>query len=620
MADEQRLRDYLKRVTAELRQTRRALDEARDRAAEPVAVVGMACRFPGGVASPEDLWRLLVDGRDAVTGFPTDRGWDLDELYDPDPDRPGRTYVRHGGFLDAVDHFDAEFFGLSPREAAATDPQQRLLLETAWEAFERGGIDPLSLHGSRTGVFVGCHYQDHGTLLKTAPDGYEGYVVTASNTSVVSGRISYVLGLRGPAITVDTACSSSLTALHLACRSLRDGESGLALAGGVAVMATPASFTGFSRQRGLARDGRCKAFAGAADGMGLAEGVGLLVLERLSDARRNGHPVLAVVRGSALNQDGASNGLTAPSGPAQEAVIRQALADARLTPADVDAVEAHGTGTTLGDPLHVDEPTPHVDWSAGAVELLTERRGWPVVDRPRRAGVSSFGVSGTNAHVILEAAPEPEPVPAPATGVLPWVLSARTPEALRDQAARLSDWLADRPSADPGAVAAALAGRSVFTHRAVVVGRTRDDLVSGLAGITTGEPGRDVVTDVATDPGGTAFVFPGQGSQWVGMGVELLADNVVFAERFGECAAALGKFVDWSPHEALSDAGLLGRVDVVQPLLWAVMVSLAAVWESFGVTPSAVVGHSQGEIAAACVSGALSLGDGARVVVLRSRA
>ncbi|MGI8311954.1 type I polyketide synthase [Saccharopolyspora hattusasensis] len=642
-----------------------------------MAIVGMACRFPGGVETPEQLWELLAAGGDVISEFPTDRGWDVDALYDPDPDRPGRTYVRHGGFLTDVDHFDAEFFGISPREAAATDPQQRLLLEAAWEGLERVGIDPLSLEGSRTGVFVGCHYQDHGTLLRGAPEGYEGYVVTASNTSVVSGRISYCLGLQGPAITVDTACSSSLTAVHLAAQSLRQGESTLAVAGGVAIMATPASFTGFSRQRGLARDGRCKAFAAAADGMGLSEGVGLVVLERLSDARRNGHPVLAVVRGSAVNSDGASNGLTAPSGPSQRAVIHQALAAARLSPHEVDAVEAHGTGTTLGDPieaqallatygqdrteplwlgsiksnighaqtasgvagvikmvlalrhgvlpatLHVDEPTPHVDWSAGAVRLLTEARPWPEVDRPRRAGVSSFGVSGTNAHVILESVPAGtgESTEQPTAGPLPWLLAARSRAALRAQAARLVEHLSgDGAPASLDVAHSLVASRSAFTHRAVLVGADREALVEGLTHLADDAPGPHVVVGEAADRGRTVFVFPGQGSQWVGMGADLLESSPVFAARFAECSEALERFVDWSPRAMLGDEAGLSRVDVVQSLLWAVMVSLAAVWESFGVRPDVVVGHSQGEIAAAVVSGALSVEDGARIVALRSRA
>ncbi|UMP03507.1 type I polyketide synthase [Amycolatopsis sp. EV170708-02-1] len=671
MAEEQKLRDYLKRVTAELRQTRRRLAEVEDRAPDPVAVVAMGCRFPGGVRTPEQLWRLLVAEADLVSGFPADRGWDADALYDPDPDTPGRTYVREGGFLSDVDDFDAGFFGISPREAAATDPQQRLLLETAWETLERAGIDPLSLKGSRTGVYVGCHYQDHGVLLKQAPDSYEGYVVTASNPSVVSGRIAYALGLEGPAVTIDTACSSSLTALHLAVQAVRHGECERALAGGVAVMATPASFTGFSRQRGLAHDGRCKAFADAADGMGLAEGVGLVLVERLSEARRLGHPVLAIVRGSAINQDGASNGLTAPNGTSQQEVIRQALVDARLSADQVDAVEAHGTGTTLGDPieaqallatygqsreqplwlgsiksnighaqtasgvagvikmvlamrngllpktLHVDKPSSHVDWSAGKVSLLTEARPWPEVDRPRRAGVSSFGVSGTNAHVILEHVPAEEPEPSTVDSVVPLVFSAKTEPALREAAWQLAP-LVGTGLPDVGFSLATT--RSGFERRAVLVARDGGSAEQGLRALADGKEVAGLVQGSAGDPGKVVFVFPGQGSQWAGMGLELYESSPVFASRLDECAEALSSFVDWSLPDVLGDEAALVRVDVVQPVLWAVMVSLAAVWESYGVRPDVVVGHSQGEIAAACVSGALSLVDGARVVALRSKA
>ncbi|WP_128382159.1 type I polyketide synthase, partial [Streptomyces cavernae] len=710
--------------------------------ADPIAIVGMACRYPGGVADPDDLWELVREGRDAVGPVPADRGWH--EWPDTD--------VVAGGFLADAAGFDAEFFGISPREALAMDPQQRLLLESAWEAFESAGVDPSSLRGSRTGVFVGGSVQEYATLLVNSPESTSGYTATGASSSVMSGRISYVLGVEGPTVTVDTACSSSLVALHLAAKSLGGGECDLAVAGGVTVMVTPGTFAEFGRQGAVAADGRCKAFGAGADGTGWAEGVGMLALERLSDARRNGHDVLAVLTGSAINADGASNGLTAPSGPAQQRVIGAALADAGVRPSDVDVVEAHGTGTALGDPieaqavlatygqdrpvplylgsiksnighsqhaagmasvikmvqalrhaelpatLHAEEPSPEVDWTAGAVELLTRTRPWPRTDHPRRAGVSGFGMSGTNAHVILEQAPTaaptsaeaeppsdaptsacagspsdaltgagteplsdaltgtdsgvdaPPPSPGPgapaqpgaaqapdpetgerrtggapaaaapttAPGPLAFVVSGHSPDALAAQAAALAAHL-DRTNPALADLAHSLVtSRTALAHRAVVVAPDRAALATGLQAVASGRPQAGVVRGEKSGRGRVAFVFPGQGAQWAGMGRELWDTSEVFADWMNRCEAALAPYADWSLREVV-DRGDLTDVDVVQPVSWAVMVSLAQVWRAAGVEPDAVVGHSQGEIAAAVVAGALSLDDGARVVSVRSR-
>jgi acyl transferase domain-containing protein/acyl carrier protein len=684
--------DYLKRLTIDLRKSRRRLQELEERRREPIAIIGIGCRFPGGANSPEELWELVADERDAISGFPTDRGWDLEHLYDPDPDRPGRSYVREGGFVERMGEFDAGFFGISPREALAMDPQQRLLLECGWEACEYGGIDPLSLRGSQTGVFVGLAYGGYAARLGgVVPPDLEAYMGISSTSSVASGRIAFTLGLEGPAMTIDTACSSSLVALHLACGSLRSGECSLALVGGATLLITPTMFVEFSRQRALAGDGRCKPFADAADGTGWSEGVGVLAVERLSDAQRLGHEVLAVVRGSAVNQDGASNGLTAPNGLAQQRVIRAALANAGLSAAEVDAVEAHGTGTRLGDPieaqallatygrerpdeqplwlgsiksnlghtqaasgmagtikvlmamrhgvlprtLHVDAPTRQVDWSAGGVALLREATAWVAEGRPRRAAVSSFGVSGTNAHVIIEQPPAPAALEDRAVavldgGALAWAISAPSAAGLRGQAERLRAAVAADAELKPGDAALSLAGRSAFDHRAVVVGADREELSNGLSALAAGAGGpageaMSVVEGVlgSGGPGGVVFVFPGQGAQWPGMAVELLDRSAVFARRIAECAQALAEHVDWRLDEVLRGercAPGLERVDVVQPVLFAVMVSLAELWGACGVRPDAVVGHSQGEIAAACVAGGLTLEQAAKLVALRSRA
>ncbi|MBP8534016.1 type I polyketide synthase [Streptomyces sp. MK37H] len=667
MSNEEKLVDYLKWTTAELHETRQRLREVQEDLEEPIAIVGMACRFPGGVRTPAQLWDLVADGRDAVSSFPTDRGWDLENLYHPDPENHGTSYVRAGGFIyDAAD-FDAEFFDIGAQEAAAIEPQQRMLLELAWEATESAGIDPHTLRGSRTGVYTGVMYHDYASRLDEIPEGLLGHVGNGNAGSVSSGRVAFTLGLQGAAVSLDTACSSSLVAMHLAAGALRRRECTLALAGGAAIMYTASVFQVASSQRQLSPDVRCRSFADAADGMVYGEGAGLLLLERLSDARRNGHAVLAVIRGSAINQDGASTGMAAPNGPAQQQLIRDALASALLSTGDVDAVEAHGTGTAFGDSielqallatygqdrpddrplllgsiksnightqaaagmagvikmvmamrrgvlprsLHIDRPTRLVHWRKGAVRLLTERMDWPRVDRPRRAGVSSFSASGTNAHVILEEFTESVEGAADGgardSGVMPWVLSARGAAALRDQARALATHMAVTPGLSPTDVGWSLVTtRSVFDHRAVVVGRGPDELRAGLAALAAGEPHPSVVgpdvarTGAAASASGTVFAFGGEGGHPPGTGAELYDRFPVFATAFDEVGELLGVK---GGRDASSRAGL-----------FAVYIALARLLASVGVRPDAVVGCGVGEIAAAHITGALDLAHACRLV------
>ncbi len=682
--------DGIKDETVASSVTRRPVDE-------PMAIIGMSCRYPGGVRSPQELWELVASGVDAIGAFPTDRGWDLEALFDGDRESPGTSHASEGGFIHDVWDFDASFFGISPREALAMDPQQRLLLEASWEALESAGIDPRSLRGSQTGVFVGAGNSPYGNNASAESASADGFHLTGTLGSVASGRIAYSFGLEGPAVSVDTACSSSLVALHLACGALRSGECSLALAGGATVMTTPELFIEFSRQRGLARDGRCKSFSASADGTSWAEGAGIVLLERLSDARRLGHRVLAVVRGSAVNQDGASNGLTAPNGLAQQRVIRQALANAGLSAEEVDAVEGHGTGTMLGDPieaqallatygqnrerplwlgsiksnighaqlaagvagvikmvaalqhgllpptLHVEEPSKDVDWSAGAISLLAEEAPWPRNGRPRRAAVSSFGVSGTNAHMIIEEgatvdelplaeeAPSEELDGVPGEGVLSdgvaaWVLSARGSDALRAHTERLRGFVLADDCIGVGDVGFSLAGRSTLEDRAVVIGDGRDQLLTGLAAVASGELAPNVIQGVARGAGKrVAFLFTGQGAQRVGMGRELYRAFPLFRSSLEEVGSELDAHLGCSLLELLfaeegsPAASLLDETMFAQAALFAVEVSLLRLLDAWGVRPDYLMGHSIGELTAAFAAGVFSLGDACKLVAARGR-
>ncbi|MEM7675165.1 MAG: type I polyketide synthase, partial [Myxococcota bacterium] len=671
-----RATELLRQSLQEVQRLRTALKKAEATASEPIAIISMACRTPGHVVDPEGFAALLDEGRDAITPFP-DR-WDADAIFDPNPDATGKTYTRHGGFLDNIESFDAAFFGIAGREARAMDPQQRLVLEVAWEALERGGVRPRNLRETATGVFVGSMGSDYGE----APlDDLDGYRLTGRAASVLSGRLAYVLGLQGPTMTVDTACSSSLVSIHLACAALRQRECDLALAGGVQTMSTPALFIEFSRLRGLATDGRCKSFSQEADGVGWAEGCGMLILKRLTDAQRDGDRILALIRGSAVNQDGPSQGLTAPNGPSQQRVIRGALAAGQLAPKDIDAIEAHGTGTTLGDPieagalaevfgasedrsmplwlgssksnightcaaagvlgtikmilalenerlpktLHCERPSTRIGWTDSPLALLTTAQPWPRNGaRVRRAGVSSFGISGTNAHIVLEEAPHADIASSTNSASGPLLLSARTDDALYKQAHRWANWLESNPQSSwTEVIGTAAFHREHFESRAVIHGE-RNSAVASLHKLAEGRTTAETTLRRAEEPGPVVFVCGGHGSQWPGMGRELFETSDAFRKTIEACDAALVPHVGWSVQSVLCasegpDIPPTERVDVVQPTLFAMSLGLAAAWKAWGIHPDAVVGHSVGEIAAAVICGALSLADGARLVAIRGQ-
>ncbi|KAA1250490.1 acyltransferase domain-containing protein [Mycobacterium simiae] len=684
MASHEELHTYLKQAVLELEKTRRRLREIEDKASEPIAIVGMACRYPGGVSSPADLWRAVSRRCDLVSGPPADRGWELENTDGAD------SHI--AGFVHEVTAFDADFFGISTREAAVMDPQQRLALEASWEAFERAGIDSAAELADETGVFLGMASftsgQSEATIIGE-PDSFLPFAFSGRASSMAAGRVSYFLGFHGPAITLDTACSSSLTAIHEAVQSLRSGECPLALAGGVTVM-TPQRLSGLRQGVGSAADGRCKSFAASADGAGWGEGVGMLLLERLSDAQQNQHPVLAVIRGSAVNHDGSSNRAGAPNRLAQQRVIRRALANAGLVASQVDVVEAHSTGTPLGDltevealietygrhrpdgrplwlgslksninhtlaaagvggvikmvesmrrgvippTLHSGEPTPFVDWSSSGVQLVTDAQPWLRQDDARRAGVSAFGISGVNAHVILEEAPRQ----AAAMGqtleggrrdelpVFSWVLSAKSAAALPMQAARLAAHLDENPNLDAADIGHSLATtRTQFPHRAVIVGRDKNELLDGLRSLATGDTSTEVVRGVAENPTKTAVMFPGEGAQSVGMGQQLYASFPQYAKAFDEVCAIFDELLGTSLQDVVfAEAGseaaeLLSQPAYAQPALFAFEVALFRLAESWGLRPDFVIGHRLGEVTAAYVAGVWSLDEACQLVAERGR-